>query len=172
MSVSYCDRTLKDTASQSWYPIPVFKLCGHFVLYTTTHRYELRLDRTTGFRPYFLHRPSQDNKELLNSSPRYHLFVCGWTDHTHEEIVRVFHEAITCFGEYNRITNNCRTFLQLGCAYILRTPSAWHENMLMVETGHLFLIPRSTNEEAINLGVSEFSRLLLWDKCSFCMGRN
>ncbi|KAJ7124618.1 hypothetical protein C8R43DRAFT_1135572 [Mycena crocata] len=66
--------------------IPVFKLCGHFVLYTSTHKYELRLDRTTSFRPYFLHRPLRPSELRSNTpSPRYHLFTCGWTSRTHEE---------------------------------------------------------------------------------------
>ncbi|KAJ3898202.1 hypothetical protein F5879DRAFT_1069313 [Lentinula edodes] len=121
--------------------IPVFKLCGHFVLYTSTNKYELRLDRATGFRPYFSHRPCHDNEiDGANTSPRYHLFVSGWTNNSHEDIVHIFDEAIACFGEYNRITNNCRTFLQHGCAHIVGTTSAWHEDMLMVEPGHLWLL--------------------------------
>ncbi|KAJ4474308.1 hypothetical protein J3R30DRAFT_3507396 [Lentinula aciculospora] len=119
--------------------IPVFKLCGHFVLYTTTNKYELRLDRATGFRPYFLHRPHRDI-DITNGSPRYHFFVSGWTSSSHEDIIRIFNEAIAEFGEYNRITNNCRTFLQFGCSHIIRTTSAWHEDMLMVEPGHLWLL--------------------------------
>ncbi|KAJ3776181.1 hypothetical protein FB446DRAFT_324547 [Lentinula raphanica] len=126
--------------------IPVFKLCGHFVLYTTTNKYELRLDRATNFRPYFLHRPCrEDEVDAAKGSPRYHMFVCGWTDRNHEEIVRIFEETIARFGEYNRVTNNCRTFLQSGCIQIVRTMSAWHEDMLMVDPGHLWLLGQMAN---------------------------
>ncbi|KIK57340.1 hypothetical protein GYMLUDRAFT_755329 [Collybiopsis luxurians FD-317 M1] len=126
--------------------IPVFKLCGHFVLYTTTHKYELRLDRTSNFRPYFLHRPltpteiSQTSDSLNANSPRYHYFVSGWTHRTHTDIVRTFNEAITHFGSYNRLTNNCRTFLQSGCGSVVQTISVWHEDMLMVDPGHVLLL--------------------------------
>ncbi|KAJ3720438.1 hypothetical protein C8R42DRAFT_89104 [Lentinula raphanica] len=126
--------------------IPVFKLCGHFVLYTTTNKYELRLDRATNFRPYFLHRPCrEDEVDAAKGSPRYHMFVCGWTDRNHEELVRIFEETIARFGEYNRVTNNCRTFLQSGCIQIVRTMSAWHEDMLMVDPGHLWLLGQMAN---------------------------
>ncbi|KAJ7455775.1 hypothetical protein FB451DRAFT_638481 [Mycena latifolia] len=122
--------------------IPVFKLCGHFVLYTSTHKYELRLDRTSSFRPYFLHRPLRPSELSSTISPQYHLFVCGWTSRTHEDIVRTFDAAIQEFGPYNRLTNNCRTFLQWGCMGILDLTSVWHEDMLMVEVGRPLIFPK------------------------------
>ncbi|KAJ6539856.1 hypothetical protein DFH09DRAFT_1176138 [Mycena vulgaris] len=114
--------------------IPVFKLCGHFVLYISTHKYELRLDRTTSFRPYFLHRPLHPSEQSsITVSPKYHLFICGWTSCTHEEIVQVFNAAIREFGDYDRLTNNCRTFLKWGCIGILDLTSVWHQDMLFRE---------------------------------------
>ncbi|KAJ6452219.1 hypothetical protein C8R45DRAFT_1040923 [Mycena sanguinolenta] len=112
--------------------IPVFKLCGHFVLYTSTHKYELRLERTTYFRPYFLHRPLLPSEQDFNLHvpQKYHLFICGWTSRTHEDIVGIFNAAIREFGTYNRLTNNCRTFLQRGCMGILDLTSVWHEDLL------------------------------------------
>ncbi|KAJ7715797.1 hypothetical protein B0H16DRAFT_1615033 [Mycena metata] len=121
--------------------IPVIKLCGHIVLYTSTHKYELRLDRTTSFRPYFLHRPLLPFEQRSNTvSPKYHLFICGWTSCKHEEIVQVFNAAIREFGVYTRLTNNCRTFLQWGCIGILDLTSVWHQDMLFKEIGVSLLL--------------------------------
>ncbi|KAJ7204533.1 hypothetical protein C8J57DRAFT_1407153 [Mycena rebaudengoi] len=122
--------------------IPVFKVCGHFVLYTSTHKYELRLDRTTSFRPYFLHRPLGSFEQSSDAaSPKYHLCICGWTSCTHGEIVQVFNAAIREFGTYNRLTNNCRTFLQWGCMGILDR-TVWHQDMLFQQIEVPFLLVR------------------------------
>ncbi|KAJ7247762.1 hypothetical protein C8J57DRAFT_1358924, partial [Mycena rebaudengoi] len=123
--------------------IPVFKVCGHFVLYTSTHKYELRLDRTTSFKPYFLHRPFGPFEQSSDAaSPKYHLCICGWTSCTHGEIVQVFNAAIREFGTYNRLTNNCRTFLQWGCMGILDLTSVWHQDMLFQQIEVPFLLAR------------------------------
>ncbi|KAJ6534099.1 hypothetical protein B0H19DRAFT_1080600 [Mycena capillaripes] len=42
-----------------------------------------------------------------------------WYEITRPPFVQVFNAAIREFGTYNRLTNNCRTFLQWGCMGIL-----------------------------------------------------
>jgi hypothetical protein len=58
----------------------------------------------------------------------------------HDEIVQVFNAAIREFGAYNRLTNNCRTFLQWGCMGILNLTAVWHEDMLLTDVGAPLLL--------------------------------
>ncbi|KAF9228281.1 hypothetical protein BS17DRAFT_773407 [Gyrodon lividus] len=113
--------------------IPVFKLCGHFILVIRDRKYELRLDRSTNNCPVFREREiaPMEGEDIRNTFG-HHWFIVGWTKRTDNQIKAAFTDVIESFGVYNRLHNNCRHFLQSGTMSILESTSIWHEDMLMV----------------------------------------
>lgn len=123
--------------------IPVFKLCGHFVLIVDEHKYELRLDSSTRHRPIFSERPLHPGEaEKIRSSFGHHWFVVGWTHRQHRDIQAIFNGVMNEFGLYDRIHNNCRHFLQVGCYTILDATAVWHEDMLLVSPATFWFLPK------------------------------
>ncbi|KAH7921277.1 hypothetical protein BV22DRAFT_1198312 [Leucogyrophana mollusca] len=99
---------------------PVLKLCGHYVIIIRDHKYELRLEASTGNRPVFKDRLLQPGEsEELRNAPGAHWSIVGWTRHEDAEVQAGFNEVIEKFGVYHRLRNNCRHFLHDGCSDIL-----------------------------------------------------
>ncbi|KIJ65774.1 hypothetical protein HYDPIDRAFT_27007 [Hydnomerulius pinastri MD-312] len=125
--------------------IPVFKLCGHFILVIRDHKYELRLDASTRNRPVFRERPlSLKESEDIRNAFGHNWFVVGWTQRTDDQIKATFTDVIESFGLYHRLRNNCRHFLQSGTMSILDSAATWHEDMLLVGSSLDIAIPKMT----------------------------
>lgn len=122
--------------------MPIFKFCGHFVLLIDGHKYELRLDAVSG-RPLFNDRPlSRHEEDLISNTILNHIVLAGWTRKEPRAIRGIFQDLANNFGPYHRIDNNCRHFLQEGCLDVLDVMCRWDENMLLVGTEDLLLIPK------------------------------
>ncbi|KAH7904248.1 hypothetical protein BJ138DRAFT_1166875 [Hygrophoropsis aurantiaca] len=108
--------------------VPVFKCCGHFVLVVRNRKYELRLDAQS---PIFNQRSLRlGEMDEIRRQFGHDWFIVGWTKKSDHEIRIAFMEAITTFGTYDRMHNNCRHFLQHGSWRILDATSTWHKYFL------------------------------------------